>query len=45
MKNHYVNVSASSFETVKAADYVDKSMLINIFNSFLNTSKKLVCIR
>ena len=44
MKNHYVNVSASSFETVKAADYVDKSMLINIFNSFLNTSKKLVCI-
>lgn len=44
MKNHYINISASSFATVKAADYVDKSMLINIFNSFLNTSKKLVCI-
>ena len=44
MKNHYVNISASSFVNIKAADYVDKSMLINIFNSFINTSKNLVCI-
>ena len=44
MTNHYINISADSFEAIKKADYVDKSLLIGTINSFLNTSRKLICV-
>lgn len=44
MKNHYVNISASSFEKVSRVNYVDKSMMINVMNTFLDTNNSFVCI-
>lgn len=44
MTNHYINIGADSFEAIKKTDYVDKSLLIDTINSFLGTSRKLICV-
>lgn len=40
----YLNVDTSSFESLRNAEYVDKSMLISYFNSCLDTTNRLVCV-
>ena len=44
MKNHYVNISANSFAKIRKTKYVDKSTLIDVISSFLDTSNNLICI-
>ena len=40
----YLNVDTSSFESLRNAEYVDKSMLISYFNSCLDTTNRLLCV-
>lgn len=44
MMGMYLNVDASSFESLRNAEYVDKSLLIAYFNSCLNTPNRLMCV-
>ena len=41
---HCVNPSNDDFQIVLNSDYVDKSLLLDLLNSSINTTKRFICV-
>ena len=44
MHGHYVNPGSQGFQLISNSNYVDKTMLIDLLNSRIGTTDRLVCI-